>query len=298
MNWHLDWYTQNDPEKHLKNKVLLTQDNKTYRLSMNEKKRILLNNIHGVDLDPQAVEVTKLSLLLKVLEDPGQLTMFEEGHILPDLGNNIKCGNSLIGMDYFDGQLMADAEEIARVNPFDWKSAFPAVFKRGGFDAVIGNPPYIRIQAMQEWASEQVAFYKKEYQAASKGNYDIYVVFIEKALSLLNKKGELGFILPHKFFNAQYGEPVRKLVAQGKHISKVVHFGDQQIFDGATTYTCLLFLNKQSQDEFEFTKISDLENWRSSQIEVSDFGSLWRNQRREPHFGGMEFFCWQRCRFI
>ena len=160
LNWHLDWYTQNDPEKHLKNKVLLTQDNKTYRLSMNEKKRILLNNIHGVDVDPQAVEVTKLSLLLKVVEDPGQLTMFEEGHILPDLGNNIKCGNSLIGMDYFEGQLMADAAEIARVNPFDWKSAFPAVFKRGGFDAVIGNPPYIRIQAMQEWASEQVDFQK------------------------------------------------------------------------------------------------------------------------------------------
>ena len=151
LNWHLDWYASHDLEKNLKNKVILTADNKTYRLSMDEKKRILLNNIHGVDLDPQAVEVTKLSLLLKVVEDPGQLTMFEEGHILPDLGNNIKCGNSLIGMDYFDGQLMANAEEIARVNPFDWKSEFPQVFKRGGFDVVIGNPPYVRQESLSNF---------------------------------------------------------------------------------------------------------------------------------------------------
>jgi type I restriction-modification system DNA methylase subunit len=270
LNWHLDWYVQNDPEKHLKNKVLLTQDNKTYRLSMNEKKRILLNNIHGVDVDPQAVEVTKLSLLLKVVEDPGQLKMFEEGHILPDLGNNIQCGNSLIGMDYFEGQLMTDLAEVARINPFGWENAFPAVFKRGGFDAVIGNPPYIRIQAMQEWASEQVAFYKKAYKAAGKGNYDIYVVFVEKGLSLLNAKGRLGFILPHKFFNAQYGEAARGLIAKGKNLANIVHFSDQQVFDGATTYTCLLFLDKAGHDEFEFVKVRDLKEWRASQTsEVS-----------------------------
>jgi adenine-specific DNA methylase len=165
---------------------------------------------------------------------------------------------------------MVDEEERARVNAFDWKAAFPEVFAQGGFDVVIGNPPYIRIQAMQEWASEQVEYFKQKYKAATKGNYDIYVVFIEKALSLLNSKGKLGFILPHKFFNAQYGEPARELISQGRHISKIVHFGDQQVFDGATTYTCLLFLNKQGQDEFEFTKVSDLENWRDFQTQTSE----------------------------
>ena len=84
----------------------------------------------------------------------------------------------------------------------------------GGFDAVIGNPPYIRIQAMKEWAPQEVEFYKKQYVAASKGNYDIYVVFVEKGLSLLNKSGRLGYILPHKFFNAKYGEPLRGLIAR------------------------------------------------------------------------------------
>ncbi|MFN3492335.1 MAG: DNA methyltransferase, partial [Anaerolineales bacterium] len=105
LDWHLDYYASNGPDKWVRNKTILTADNKTYRLSIDEKKRILLNNIHGVDLDPQAVEVTKLSLLLKVVEDPGQLKMFEEGHILPNLNKNIKNGNALIGTDYFSGQM-------------------------------------------------------------------------------------------------------------------------------------------------------------------------------------------------
>ena len=124
----------------------------------------------------------------------------------------------------------------------------------GGFDAVIGNPPYIRIQALQEWAPLEVEHYKRAYRAASKGNYDIYVVFVEKGLALLNERGRLGFILPHKFFNAQYGEPLRELLAEGRHLSKVVHFGDQQVFEGATTYTCLLFLEKGGRNEFQFVR--------------------------------------------
>ncbi|MDI6768423.1 MAG: Eco57I restriction-modification methylase domain-containing protein [Anaerolineales bacterium] len=265
LEWHLKWYSEHDPEKWAKGKgAVIHQSKDGWKLTTNKKKEILLNNIFGVDIDPQAVEVTKLSLLLKVIEDPGQLSMLDE-RILPDLGKNIQCGNSLIGTDYWDGQLMVAAreEERARVNAFDWKAAFPEVFAQGGFDAVIGNPPYIRIQAMQEWASEQVEFYKKKYKAASKGNYDIYVVFVEKALSLLNAKGKLGFILPHKFFNAQYGEALRGVIAKGKHLAKVVHFGDQQVFENATTYTCLMFLDKAGHDEFEFEKVQDLNAWRA-----------------------------------
>ncbi|WKZ42269.1 MAG: Eco57I restriction-modification methylase domain-containing protein [Anaerolineales bacterium] len=282
LDWHLDWYLNNDPEKWAKGKnpalVSLPQLRSSigagqgggWKLSVAKKKEILLNNLYGVDIDPQAVEVTKLSLLLKVIEDPGQLTFLDE-RILPDLGRNIQCGNSLIGPDYWEGQLLVSDEDRVRVNAFDWQAAFPGVFAQGGFDAVVGNPPYIRIQAMREWASEQVEYYAKKYKAASKGNYDIYVVFVEKALSLLNTKGRLGFILPHKFFNAKYGEPLRGIIAKGKHLSKVVHFGDQQVFKGATTYTCLMFLNKQASAEFEFTKVSNLEDWRNQQTsEVSD----------------------------
>jgi len=223
-----------------------------------------------VDIDAQAVEVTKLSLLLKVLEGENretigsQLRLLQE-RVLPDLGKNIQCGNSLIGPDYYEGHqltMLVDEEERYRVNAFDWKGSFPQVFIQGGFDVVIGNPPYIRIQTLQETSPIDVNFFKKRYEAASKGNYDIYVVFVEKALSLLNEKGQLGFILPHKFFNAQYGEPLRGVIAKGKHLAKVVHFGDQQVFESATTYTCLMFLARTANNEFEFEKVESLENWR------------------------------------
>ena len=210
-----------------------------WALTTAEKKRILLNNIYGVDIDANAVEVTKLSLLLKVLENENrdsmdsQLGLWHE-RALPNLSNNIKCGNSLIGPDYYDNQQGAlfDEEEMLRVNVFDWSKEFADVFAGGGFDAVIGNPPYIRIQAMKEWAPTEVEFYKQKYKSASKGNYDIYVVFVEKGLALINPKGLLGFILPHKFFNAKYGESIREIIAKGKRISHIVHFGFQQVFQG------------------------------------------------------------------
>ena len=241
-------------------------------LSTAEKKRILLNNIYGVDIDANAVEVTKLSLLLKVLEHESgetihsQMKMWHE-RALPNLDQNIRCGNSLIGPDFYENQQTAlfDQEEAIRINAFDWQSEFPEIFAKGGFDAVIGNPPYIRIQAMKEWAPTEVEFYKQKYKSASKGNYDIYVVFVERGLSLLNKNGLLGFILPHKFFNAQYGEELRSVLAKGQNILRIVHFGAQQIFMGATTYTCLLFLGNKSYEKFDFIKVEYIEKWRENE---------------------------------
>ncbi|MDI6807550.1 MAG: Eco57I restriction-modification methylase domain-containing protein [Candidatus Eisenbacteria bacterium] len=253
-----------------------------WRLTTGERKRILLNNIYGVDIDPQAVEVTKLSLLLKVLEGENtqtlatQLRLFNE-RALPDLSSNIKCGNSLIGPDFYDNAQMGllDEEERYRINVFDWHAEFPQVFasspdrgkeskSKRGFDAVIGNPPYIRIQTMKEWAPLEVEFYKQRYASASKGNYDIYIVFVEKCLNLLCGQGWLGLILPHKFFNAQYGEALRGIISGGKHLAHIVHFGDQQVFAGATTYTCLLFLDKSGNEYCRFVKVSDLAAWRTT----------------------------------
>ena len=141
-----------------------------------------------MDIDSQAVEVTKLSLLLKVLEGESDQTLqtqlFHE-RVLPDLGRNIKCGNSLIGPDFYGNTQLdfLDDNDRARINVFDWKKKFPEIMHAGGFDAVIGNPPYIRIQVMKEWAPQEVEYYKDRYVSASKGNYDIYVVFVEKGVS-------------------------------------------------------------------------------------------------------------------
>ncbi|NTW06278.1 MAG: N-6 DNA methylase, partial [Syntrophaceae bacterium] len=151
LDWHLKWYAENNPDKHAKAKkpTLYKGSGDAWHLTTAERKRILLNNIYGVDIDSQAVEVTKLSLLLKVLEgETGeslnqQRKLFHE-RALPDLGGNIKCGNSLIGPDFYEGGQMSmlDEEEMHRVNVFDWQAEFPEIFKAGGFDAVIGNPPW------------------------------------------------------------------------------------------------------------------------------------------------------------
>ena len=271
LDWHRDWYIAHDPGKWAKSRdPVLVQTTTGWKLTISERKRILLDNIYGVDIDPQAVEVTKLSLLMKVLEGENEQTiqpflrLFHQ-RALPDLGDNIKCGNSLIGPEaYQEAQLSLLPEwDQYRINFFDWSKGFPEVMKAGGFDTVIGNPPYIRIQMMKEWAPTEVELYKKLYKSAASGNYDIYVVFVEKALSLLNKSGKMGFILPHKFFNAQYGGGLRDIISKGKHLSHVVHFGDQQIFQGATTYTCLLFLDKAGAHECHVVNVDDFDAWRA-----------------------------------
>jgi len=225
--------------------------------------------------------VTKLSLLLKVLEGENAETLGKtyklfHDRALPDLGDNIKCGNSLIGPDFYEDKQLSllDEEERYRINAFDWDAEFPEIFKPspsekgkgegGGFDVVIGNPPYIRIQAMKEWAPIEVEYYKKRYTAASKGNYDIYVVFVERALQLLHARGRMGFILPHKFFQAKYGQALRKLISEARYLSEVVHFGDRQVFPKASTYTCLLFLDKAGVKRFHYVKAHDLTAWRNN----------------------------------
>ena len=301
LNHCLQWYVEHEPAEHARGRepALYQGVQGDWRLTTAEKKRILLDHIYGVDIDRQAVEVTKLSLLLKVLEGESEETVrsqlaFWQERALPDLGNNIKCGNSLIGPDYFADRLLPDEEEMRRVNPFDWAREFPGVFPHphplshgergagphpsspaaggageegepnGGFDVVIGNPPYIRIQTMKEWAPTEVEYYKRQYASAGKGNYDIYVVFVERALELLNARGRMGYILPHKFFQARYGEALRAKIAGGRHLAEIVHFGDQQVFSGATTYTCLLFLDKAGRDCFRFVEAHDLEAWRAT----------------------------------
>lgn len=275
LDWYRDRYVEEGPAKHTKGKspLLYQAAGGDWRLTTAERKRILLTHIFGVDIDEQAVEVTKLSLLLKVLEGESdqtlqtQFRLYNE-RVLPDLNGNIRSGNSLIDSGFYDQQQMAllDQAERRRVNVFDWKREFPQVFEsqRGGFDAIIGNPPYIRIQALNESYPEEAAYYKDSFSSGAKGNFDIYVLFVERGLDLLSPRGVLAFILPHKFFNAQYGEPLRRLISEGRHLSHVLHFGDQQVFSGATTYTAVMGLSRQPTKGVRVTRVVDLEAWRAT----------------------------------
>ncbi|MEN6580468.1 MAG: Eco57I restriction-modification methylase domain-containing protein, partial [Anaerolineaceae bacterium] len=236
LDWHLNYYLTHDPQSHTrgKNPPLVAAEGGEYRLTTETKKRILTSSIHGVDIDAQAVEVTKLSLLLKLLEgETGQLSLGFE-RVLPDLDQNIRCGNSLIGWDYFKGQMFPDEEEIQRVNPFDWQRAFPHVFAAGGFDAVIGNPPYIR----QESLGEDKPYYQNIYEVFT-GTADIYSYFIEKGIKLLAPGGQFSYIVANKWLRAKYGFKLRQWL-KTKCIEEITDFGDLPVFTGATTYPLIL----------------------------------------------------------
>jgi hypothetical protein len=239
LDWHLNYYLAPEnggPQAFIRGKspALLPSSDGGFHLTTAEKKRILINNIYGVDIDHQAVEVTKLSLLLKLLEEEtGQLSLGFE-RVLPDLGHNIRCGNSLIGWDYFHGQLLADEEEIRRVNPFDWQQAFPEVFAVGGFDAVIGNPPYVR----QESLGQDKKYFETSYEVYA-GTADLYSYFIERGIKLLAPGGIFSYIVANKWMRASYGRALRNWL-KTKCIDEITDFGDLRVFENATTYPCIL----------------------------------------------------------
>ena len=242
LDWHLEQYLQ-EPGKWLTGKTPRIYQNRkgAYCLTTSERKRILLANIYGVDIDQQAVEVTKLSLLLKVLEEENaetinkQLKLFHE-RALPDLGANIKCGNSLIGPDYYSHRQVDifNTEESFKINAFDWNAEFPAIMSPGGFDVVIGNPPYVR----QEGLSEFKDYFSRAYKTYT-GTSDIYVPFIEKGISLLREGGVFSYIVANKWMRANYGAPLRKWLA-GKCIEEIIDFGDLRVFQNVTTYPCII----------------------------------------------------------
>ncbi len=213
-----------------------------WKLTTAEKKRILLNNIFGVDIDQQAVEVTKLSLLLKVLEEENQETVSKQLTItaeraLPSLDHNIKCGNSLIGWDILTPEMPAD--EVKRINPFDWSKEFEPVMAAGGFDAVIGNPPYGADCTNIEKKYLQVKFVTK------KGKPESYIFFFEKGLSLLKKNGILGFITPNAWLSNYYGVQLRQYVLESTSIRNVVDLERMKVFGNAVVDTAITIFENQ-----------------------------------------------------
>jgi len=246
LDWHLEQYVKDDPKKWSKGKKpkIYQSDKEEWRLTTEERKRILSNNIYGVDIDPQAVEVTKLSLLLKVLEGEDdvaiqkQLALFQE-RALPDLANNIKCGNSLIGSDFYEGKPLSltDEDEIYRINAFDWDAEFADIMKKGGFDAVIGNPPYVLIGS--DKSVEQSYYIDKFDLTAYKTN--MYMLFLDKGLNLLGKNGSaLGYIIPKSLVFNTYFAKARSELMRKYAIWQLVEIEDK-VFQNAEVGNSLLF---------------------------------------------------------
>ena len=254
MDWHLDYYIerlQDNPNSSFKSRVrdIATDEDDNYVLTIQEKRRILLNNIYGVDLDQNAVEVTKLSLLLKMLEKehsqtPEQYALMET-QILPDLNNNIRWGNSLIGTNFYSDKqmVMFDEEEIYRIKAFDWESrerGFGEIMAQGGFDAVIGNPPWGSKEVLD---SEALSYIGNKYRR-NIHNMNIFAIFIDECIeNLLKKSGLLGFLIPKNFTKTQAYQPYREDILNRHSLNLIVDFGK---FPGVAQEAVALFVSAKS----------------------------------------------------
>jgi hypothetical protein len=260
LDWHLKYYLSHDPAAWAKKKqppIYETAPNAhgigrgsgNWQLTTAERKRILVNNLHGVDIDAQAVEVTKLSLLLKVLEGEArelQGKQLDFHRVLPDLGHNIKCGNSLIGSDFYAQPNLPAFDDEARykINAFDWAHEFkPIVADAGGFDAVIGNPPYVR----QESIKEQKPYFESKF-ASYDGTADLFVYFIEQGVKLLRDGGRYSIIVSSGLLRSAYTRALRWHLTQHAAVIQLVDFGGLAVFaDAKDTYVCVPVLAKAPQ---------------------------------------------------
>jgi hypothetical protein len=271
LDWYRDRYLEDGPRGHAtaRRPRLFQHSSGEWRLTTGERKRILLAHIHGVDIDSQAVETTKLSLLLKVLEGEtaetvgSNLRLFQE-RALPDLDRNIKCGNSLIGPDFYDGRQldMFDDEQRYRINAFDWSAEFPDIFPNraptrapsrrsdaaarpgddspgsahasdSGFDAVIGNPPWGQKGIEKD---DTILTYLRAKYASLHGIFDLFRPFVDQAIRLLRGDGWWGFVLPDIILLKDYQE-TRRVILEQLAVDRIDWWGmafTEAVIDAAT----------------------------------------------------------------
>lgn len=161
------------------------------------------------------------------------LKVARKGLKLPSLNNNIKCGNSII-----------DDADVALDKAFNWNDEFEEIMDNGGFDIIIGNPPYISQQTNNKEHSKKEKDYLKNNYYSAYGSYDIYVLFVEKGINLLKDKGVLSYIIPNKFINAVYGEKIKEFI-NNYHLKTLIDFDDYPIFPDAKNYTCIINIKKE-----------------------------------------------------
>ena len=212
-------------------------------------KEILQNNIFGVDLNKESVEITKLSLWLKTADGNKTLATLED---------NIKCGNSLI-----------DDPEIAGEMAFDWEKEFPEIFENGGFDIVVGNPPYVSAEYISEIEKK---YYEKIYYSAS-GRQNLYIIFYEKALNILKKSANLGFITPYTILKNMYYKEIREYILKNAKILEIVDFKGITVFEDAGVDSIIFMLKKEQKKEYKITYISNIRIFENQLYDIDFFSN-------------------------
>jgi TaqI-like C-terminal specificity domain/Eco57I restriction-modification methylase len=198
-------------------------------------KSILNNNLYMVDLQQESVEIAKLSLWLKTAS---------KLHKLNNLDANIKCGNSLI-----------DDPQVAGIRAFNWNQEFPTVMENGGFDVIIGNPPYVNIKLINEI---EKGYYAQNYESAQ-GQYDLYILFIEQSLKHLKVGGYIGFIIPNKFLITQYGLKIRKIIIENSLVFKYKDVSDEAVFEDASVYPVIIVFKKTCKNLSDLKDVNILD---------------------------------------
>jgi hypothetical protein len=275
-----DYLTKKLKDFSIEHRESVSESRYIYRL----KRHIIQESIYGVDIDASAIDIARLRLWLSLVVDEDDLDPIET---LPNLDYKIVCGNSLIGLpdgamrnlqvekelealkeDFYDitdetqkkalrqeintkiRELLDSAEQFAGYKiDFDFKLFFSEVWReKGGFDVVIGNPPYVRVQGIDKESKE---VFKRLFSSAT-GKYDLYILFLEKGDTIQNQKGNLIFINPNKFFNSDYGVGIRNYYSRNKNVKAIIDFGDTQNFSTATTYTCIIQTTHSPNDLFSY----------------------------------------------
>lgn len=246
-NYCLEWFLNNDPSR------LVEIDVNKYKLPLEFKKTLLVSCIFGVDIDIHAVEVSKFSLILKLIEDESAPSVLNSNPILPNLDCNILFGNSLVQDEYLEQHELTIDERISIV-PFNW-----ATINSGNkFDVVLCNPPYVNTEDMHKLIPEkEFEVYRSQYITSHK-QFDKYYLFVEKSIEILSERGLATLIVPNKFFKIDSGSKLRTLISDAKLLYRLDDFGDIQLFSEKTIYSSILFLSREMSDSFRYTRVGSV----------------------------------------
>jgi type I restriction-modification system DNA methylase subunit len=285
INYHQQYYTKQtySTKKQDKTNPL---DSNGY-LTANTKKQILLNNIFGVDLDSQAVEVTKLSLMLKAMENQtqasiqSQLSLWHE-RVLPNLDKNIKCGNSLIANDFYNNQIDFELEAEKKINAFDWEKEFKEIFDNKGFDCIIGNPPYLKL-TKNNTDNDILEYYNQTYKSIHGGSSkNLFQLFIEKIAKL--KPKYFSFIVPEALLTTGSNSIVRKTLIDNLNVQTLAIF-DHFVFEQATIGTTVFISeNKKHKPDTEIILMDKFGKIKTTkQVNIKATDQVWETLTNNEH---------------
>lgn len=240
--------------------------NGKYTLTIEGRRSVINNCLYGVDINPEAVEVAKMSLSLKLIDNYAPKDFGTVGilgsQILKGIGKNIRCGNSLVSSDIevLYPSISENLHELQATNAFDWQTAFPEVFTKGGFDFVVGNPPYVEVKNYNVELPYMALYIKEVYRSSKNGKIDLAVPFIERGVSLLNQHGRLGYIIQKRFFKTDYGKGIRKLLTSNELLNGVYDYAETDLFPGRITYVAIIVCDNNREKNHNIWYVNSSDN--------------------------------------